>query len=442
MHCGYLLAMEDAIDIRTGRPSNRGDEGGGSVEVLGTVVVGAGHAGAEVAASLRKLGYAEPVAVLDASREFPHERPPLSKAFLRGEVEADELALRSQDFWSGVGLRRGERVETVDPVARRVTTASGLTIGYRALVWAAGGTARRLPVADGFAGVHSLRTLEDARRLRTEIPAARRVVIVGGGFIGLEAAAVLRERGLDVTVVEAQDRLLARVTSPVVSEYFARLHEAHGVRIVLGQGVSAVEQVAGRVGTVVLTDGTRLAADLVLVGIGLVPNVEPLVVAGVPSSNGIDVDAHGRTAVDGIFAVGDCAHRITAGYGRVRLESVPNAVQQAKLVAATIAGTPVPAEAAPWFWSHQYDTKLQTVGLATAYDDLVVRGEPGEGRFSVVYLHNGRMIAIDCVNAVREFAQGKAGVTAQAVVDRDRLADSTTDLKALLADANSVVRGG
>jgi 3-phenylpropionate/trans-cinnamate dioxygenase ferredoxin reductase subunit len=412
------------------------------MRVFGTVVVGAGHAGVEVVASLRKLGYVEPVGMLDESREIPHERPPLSKAFLRGELEAAELALRSQDFWNGVDLMLGERVEAVDPVAHQVTTASGLIVGYRSLVWAAGGTARKLPVAEAIGGVHSLRTLEDARKLRAEVPTARRVVIVGGGFIGLEAAAVLRESGLDVTVVEAQDRLLARVTSPVVSEYFAGLHRSHGVRIVLGQGIASLDQHDSRVEAVVLTDGTHLLADLVLVGIGLIPNVEPLVVAGVPSSNGIDVDPQGRTAVEGIFAVGDCAYRITAGYGRVRLESVPSAVQQAKFVAATIAGAPIPAEAAPWFWSHQYDTKLQTVGLCTGYDDLVVRGEPQDGRFSVIYLQNGRMIAIDCVNAVREFAQGKAGVTAQAVVDRDRLADGTTQLKALLLDADSVVRGG
>ncbi|MGM7775784.1 NAD(P)/FAD-dependent oxidoreductase [Arthrobacter sp. KNU-44] len=400
-----------------------------------TLIVGAGHGGAQLALSLAGAGYAGSVAVISNEPYEPYERPPLSKGFLTGQTAAGDLDLRSRGYWESTGIEfiLNTEVVRVDAAERRVWTAGGESIGYARLVWAAGGNARRLPVPGGdLEGVYTLRTRSDAERLKAELAAgARNAVIIGGGYIGLESAAALVAAGLSVTVVESMDRLLARVTGPAVSEYFAGLHQRSGVEVLLGQGVVELAGTNGRVNAVQLASGREIPADVVVVGVGLVPNTGVLEGAGAEAGNGIIVDEYCRTRLPGVYAIGDCANFPSARTGgRLRLESVQNAVDQAKLVAAEIAtGAPAPYDALPWFWSHQYGTRLQTAGLLTGYDDCVVRGDPGTGKFSAVYLQGRTVLAIDAVNTVRDFAQGKVLVGAEYAGTREELADPARPLK-------------
>ncbi|WP_281451971.1 NAD(P)/FAD-dependent oxidoreductase [Paenarthrobacter nitroguajacolicus] len=400
------------------------------------LIVGGGQAGAQTALSLRAEGFEGSITILDAGQQLPYERPPLTKAYMRGERDAADLQFRAPEYWEQhhITVVLNQAIESIDPAARTATAASGVVYEFGTLVWAAGGHARRLPFTEGIEGVLSVRVLEDADLLKSRLGQLRDVVVIGGGFIGLEAASVLRDSGARLTILEAMDRLLARVTSPPVSDYFAQLHRSHGADVRLDAVVEAIEQQDGKVSGVRLAGGEVISADAVLVGIGLVPNVQPLVDAGATVSNGVEVDAQGRTSLDGIFAVGDCANRVSdfSRGTRVRLESVPSAVESGKRVADAIMGRPPREESVPWFWSHQFDVKLQTAGLFNGYDDLVVRGEPGSGKFSVVYLCQGVVIAVDTVNNVRDFAQGKALVTAKAAVDRERLLDKDLSLKELI----------
>lgn len=403
-----------------------------------TLIIGGGQAGVQVARSLRDLGYDGTVAIVDSQAQAPYERPPLSKAYLRGEADVSDLLFRPEDYWGGAGIELilGQAAKSVDVVSHSVALLDGTKIHWGNLVWAAGGVARRLPLGPGLAGVHSLRNLRDADSLRANLASAKSAVIVGGGFIGLEAAAAFRLRGLAVTVIEAQDRLLARVTSPVVSDFYARLHRDNGVDVRLRTGIESVDGAAGHVTSVTLSEGERLSAELVLVGIGQIANVQPLADAGLSCGNGVEVDVECRTSNPEVFACGDCATRVSPySVGSMRLESVPNATDQGKIVAAVIAGAPLPPAAPPWFWSHQYETRLQTVGLFTGYDDMVVRGDSSAGGFSVVYLREGRVVALDCVNSVRDFAQGKLVVAEGAAPARRDLEDSGQPLKNLLLSA-------
>jgi len=404
-----------------------------SADVL---IVGGGQAGVQTAFSLRAEGFEGSITILDSGKQLPYERPPLTKAYMRGERDAVDLQFRAPEYWEQhhITVVLNEAIESIDPAARTATAASGIVYKFGALVWAAGGHARRLPSTEGIEGVLSVRVLEDADLLKSKLGQLRDVVVIGGGFIGLEAASVLRDSGARLTILEAMDRLLTRVTSPPVSDYFAQLHRSHGADVRFDAVVEAVEQQDGKVSGVRLAGGEVISADAVLVGIGLVPNVQPLVDAGATVSNGVEVDEQGRTSLDGIFAVGDCANRVSdfSRGTRVRLESVPSAVESGKRVADAIMGRPPREEPVPWFWSHQFDVKLQTAGLFNGYDDLVVRGEPGSGKFSVVYLRQGVVIAVDTVNNVRDFAQGKALVSAKTAVDRDRLLDKNLSLKELI----------
>ena len=402
------------------------------------VIVGAGQAGGQTALSLRKSGFAGTIAIVGSEPNAPYERPPLSKAYLKGQLPAEDLLLRDDAHWAslGVELLLGSPVISVDPTNKRITTAAGRSLGYGSLVWAAGGHARTLPLPGaGLAGVHTLRTLADADALRTQLGTARSAVIIGGGYIGLEAASVFSSLGLTVTVLEAQDRLLARVTSPVISEYFAQLHAAHGVDIRLGAAVKQIVpgQISAAAGGVELDSGEVLPADIVIIGVGLVPNIEPLRAAGLACSNGVDTNAFGATSAPNIYAAGDCANaeNSLAESGRIRLESVQNATEVAKRIAASLVAGTAPREAAPWFWSNQYATKLQTVGLLGGYDEYVVRGDSGSESFTVAYLREGVLIALDCVNTPRDFAQGRALVEARAVMDAADIADSSRELKTL-----------
>jgi len=403
------------------------------------LIVGAGQGGAQAAIALRQQKHAGSILVLGAEPELPYERPALSKEYLAGEKAFEKMLLRPATFWAerGVEIRLGRRVVEVDATRHEVRTEDGATIGYGKLVWATGGRPRRLG-CDGhdLAGVHTVRERADVDRMRAELESAREIVVVGAGYIGLEAAAVLRKKDKRVTVLEAQSRVLSRVAGEALSRFFEREHRAHGVDLRLGVEVSCIEGKDGRVSGVRLASGEVLPADLVVVGIGIVPAVEPLLAAGAEGGDGVTVDLHCKTTLPDVWAVGDCAaHANVHGAGRVvRLESIQNATDQATIAAKSIAGTLGPEErydAVPWFWSNQYDLRLQTVGLSIDHDDVVVRGDPDMRSFSVVYLRGGKVVALDCVNKTKDYVQGKALVASGRIVDRAKLADPDVLLKDL-----------
>jgi 3-phenylpropionate/trans-cinnamate dioxygenase ferredoxin reductase subunit len=407
------------------------------MEHYDVLIVGAGHAGAQAAAALRQLHFPGSVALLTEEADWPYERPPLSKDYLAGDKSFETILLRPTDFWAGRGitLLRGLRVQRVDPLLRTVGTDGGVTIGYGVLIWAAGGAARRLScTGHNLAGVHTIRTRADVDVLRAELETTHRVAVIGGGYIGLEAAAVLGKLGRAVTVIEMQDRVLARVAGEPLSRFYEAEHRAHGVDILLQTAVDCIEERDGRACGVRLGDGSVLPADMVVVGIGIVPAVQPLLDAGAAGGNGVDVDEFCRTSLDSIYAIGDSAAHINrfADGRRIRLESVQNAADQAGVAAKSIAGTPIVYDSVPWFWSNQYDLKLQTIGLSTGYDEVVVRGDVGARSFSVVYLRDGRVIALDCVNATRDYVQGKALVASGALVARSVLGDAARALKSMI----------
>ncbi len=400
------------------------------------VIVGGGHAGAQAAIALRAEKFAGSIAIVGEEPDPPYERPPLSKDYLAGGKSFERILIRQPAFWAerDIVLRTGERVVAVDPVAGSVTTADGVTIGYGDLIWAAGGHARRLGCAGhDLAGVHTVRSRADIDRLVAELPGATDIVVIGGGYIGLEAAAVLTKLGKPVTLVEAQDRVLARVAGVALSRFYEAEHRARGVTLLLRTTVDCIEG-TGAVTGVRLADGTVLPAQIVIVGVGIVPAVAPLIAAGAAGGNGVLVDAQCRTSVPHVYAIGDCAAHgsVWADGATIRLESVQNANDQATVAARTIAGRDVAYGAVPWFWSDQYDLKLQTVGLSIGHDAAVVRGDPATRSFSVVYLRQGRVVALDCVNAMRDFVQGKALVVAGASIDPALLADASQPLKSLL----------
>lgn len=401
------------------------------------LVVGGGHAGAQVAVSLRQGGFTGTLGIVSEESEAPYERPPLSKEYFSGEKTRDRISIRPDAFWEdkSIALRLNEQVNLVDPEAHVVKTQQGMSYGYAKLVWAAGGPARQLTCRGAdLEGVLSLRTLADADRLRTQAARATRIVVIGGGYIGLEAAAVLSKLNAPVTLVEALDRVLARVAGEPLSRFYEDAHRSHGIDLRLGRGVTKlIEGLPGRVGGVELDDGTLLPADLVIVGIGIEPAIGPLDAAGAACSNGVLVDEFCRTSVPDIYAIGDCAAHSNAfaGGAQVRLESVQNANDMAATAAKHILGIEAPYHAVPWFWSNQYDLKLQTAGLSMGYDTMVVRGDMASGSFSVIYLKDGRMIALDCVNAMRDYVQGRKIIEAGGACDIRKLNEASIPLKDL-----------
>ncbi|MBV9884160.1 MAG: FAD-dependent oxidoreductase [Sphingomonadaceae bacterium] len=404
------------------------------------LIVGTGHGGAQAALALRQGKFGGSLAMLGAEPDPPYERPPLSKDYLSGEKSFDRILLRPESFWAerGIDLLPGRRVTGVDPAAHAVALEDGGRISYGRLIWAAGGEPRRLPCAGGdLAGVHAIRTRADVDRLIAELPRVSRVVVIGGGYIGLEAAAVLARLGKQVVLLEALDRVLARVAGETLSRFYEAEHRAHGVDLRVGVAVDCIEARGGVVCGVRLAGGEILPADAVIVGIGIVPAVAPLLAAGAEGGDGVRVDAHCRTSLPDVYAVGDCAlHDNLYGAGRpLRLESVQNANDQATTAARDIVGQGAPYDAVPWFWSNQYDLRLQTVGLSAGFDREIVRGDPAVRAFSVVYLREGRVIALDCVNATRDYVQGRALVAARAVLPPERLTDPGVPLKELLAAA-------
>jgi 3-phenylpropionate/trans-cinnamate dioxygenase ferredoxin reductase subunit len=389
------------------------------------LIVGAGHGGAQAAIALRQQGFAGSIALLGAEPELPYERPPLSKDYLAGEKGFERILIRPAAFWAEreVILLPGRTVTTIDAAAHRVTCADGESFGYGNLIWAAGGSPRRLPCPGG-ERAHVIRSRADVDRLLAALPGTERIAIVGGGYIGLEAAAVLAKLGKKVVIAEALDRVLARVAGAPLSRFYEAEHRANGVELRLGVRVESLE------GGVRLAGGETIPADIIIVAIGIEAAAGPLLAAGAMGGNGVEVDGYCRTSLPNIYAVGDCAaHRNRfAGGVRIRLESVQNAHDQAVTAARSIAGSPAPYDAIPWFWSNQYALKLQTVGLLHGHDDLVVRGDPDARSFSVIYLREGRVLALDCVNAVRDYVQGRKLILDARVLDKAALGDASTPL--------------
>lgn len=406
-----------------------------AMERADVLIVGAGHGGAAAAVALRQAGFEGSVVMVGRENEPPYERPPLSKEYLAREKEFERLYIRPPQFWADkdIALKLGTSVTAIDAQMKVATLSNRETIGYDHLVWACGGDARRLSCAGAdLYGVHAVRTRADVDRIMAEIEAgAKKAVIVGGGYIGLEAAAVLTKLGLEVVLIEMLDRVLARVAGEELSRFYEKEHREHGVDLRLDTGVDSLEGQDGKVTGVKLADGSVVPADLVIVGIGIVPSIGPLILAGASGANGVDVDTYCRTVLDDVYAIGDCAahaNRFADG-AVIRVESVQNANDMAKTVAKAIAGEKEPYEATPWFWSNQYDLKLQTVGLSIGHDETVLRGDIDSRSFSVVYLKEGRVIALDCVNKVKDYVQGKKLVERRAVIDRAMLADDTIALK-------------
>ncbi len=400
------------------------------------VIVGGGHGGAQAAIGLRQEKFEGSIAIIGDEPELPYERPPLSKEYLSGDKTFERILVRPEKFWEEreIKMLLGQRVTAVDPAGHQVTLADGTKIGYGKLIWAAGGDPRQLN-CDGFdlAGVHSVRTRAHVDQMMRELDAVEQVVVIGGGYIGLEAAAVLSKFGKKVTLLEALPRVLARVAGEPLSRFYEEEHRAHGVDVRLGVGVTALEGENGKVTGVRLVDGSVLPAQMVIVGIGIIPAVGPLIEAGAKGANGVEVDAFCRTSLPDVYAIGDCALHANhyAEGAEIRLESVQNANDQAKVVAKGIMGVEEAYDAVPWFWSNQYDLRLQTVGLSSGFDQAVVRGDPATRAFTVIYLRKGSVIALDCVNTVKDYVQGKALVVAGAQIDPALLADASVPLKEL-----------
>lgn len=402
------------------------------------VIVGGGHGGAQAAIALRQEKFEGSIAVIGDEPEYPYERPPLSKEYFSGEKEFDRILIRPAQFWEerNVAMLLGHRVVSVDPAGHGLTLADGRTIGYGRMIWAAGGDPRMLSCeGHDLAGIHAVRTRAHVDRMTEELDGVRDVVVIGGGYIGLEAAAVLRKFGKNVTLLEALDRVLARVAGEPLSRFYEAEHRAHGVDIRLDAKMSHFEGVNGHVTGVRMADGSVLPAQLVIVGIGIIPSVGPLLEAGAKGANGVEVDGLCRTSLPDIYAIGDCAlhaNRFADG-ARIRLESVQNANDQAKVAVRSIMGGDEEYNAVPWFWSNQYDLRLQTVGLSIGFDRTVLRGDPASRSFSLVYLREGKVIALDCVNMVKDYVQGKALVVGGLSVDPERLANASVPLKEMAA---------
>ncbi|MHC1481623.1 NAD(P)/FAD-dependent oxidoreductase [Frateuria aurantia] len=409
-----------------------------SDSTLHIVVVGGGQAGADCVNALRQQGFSGRLSLIGDEPRLPYRRPPLSKACLLGQGTLDSLSLRPASAYEklDVEVRTGQSVEHLDRKARQLQLLDGSQLGYDRLVLATGSRARRWTLAGGDRrNVHYLRTAEDLERLLPDWQPGRRLVIIGGGYIGLEVAAAARQHGLDVTVVESQPRLLARVAPPLLSDFYLQLHRDHGVEFALGQGVS---QLLGEpdIKAVELSDGRRLDCDLVVVGIGSIPNTGLATESGLEVNDGIVVDASMQTSDASIWAIGDCCRHFNTFYQTsLRLESVPAAQEQAKVAAAAIMGKPLPVHAVPWFWSEQYDVKLQMIGQPVAEAAQVLRGDPAGADFSLCQLQDGRVVAAATVNRAQEFVALRRLVGERLPVDATVLADPDCSLKNLLPAA-------
>ncbi len=402
------------------------------------VIVGTGHGGAQAAIALRQHGHEGSILMVGRDKAPPYERPPLSKEYLAGDKGFERIMIRPEKFWAekDIALRLGAAVTAIDPVRRCLTLSDGGRVTYRKLIWSGGGDPRRLPVPGAvLPGVFYVRDKGDADAMMQALAdGARRAVVIGGGYIGLEAAAVLRKLGCEVTLVEMLPRLLARVAGEELSDFYAAEHRRQGVDVRLSTGVHSVLG-EGRVTGVRLDSGEEVPCDMVVVGIGIVPAVAALIAAGAAGSSGVDVDEFCRTTLDDIYAIGDCAAHANpyADGAVVRLESVQNAHDMANTVARAIMGEKEPYHALPWFWSNQYDLKLQTAGLSLGYDATVLRGDPESRKFTVVYLKAGVPIAFDCVGTMKDYVQARKLLESGCgKIDPALLADPDVALKDLI----------
>ncbi len=398
------------------------------------VIVGGGQAGMQAADTLRRRGFAGRLTLIGEESCHPYQRPPLSKKYLAGALERERLSLRPAQFFAehGVQAHFGRRVTDIAPHQHHVRLDDGLVLPYDALLLATGSRPRRLgvPGAD-LAGVHYLRTLADCDRIRAECSPGRRLLVIGGGYIGLEVAATARELGLEVTVLEMAERVMSRVTCPEVSAFYESEHARRGVHIRCRETVRALHgNGAGRVRAVLTEQGGEYPADLVVVGVGVVPAEELAKAAGLECENGVVTDVHCRTSDAAIYAAGDCASHLNRQYGRhLRLESVDNAFEQGTTVALNLLGTPTAHDKVPWFWSDQYDLKLIIVGVAQAYDRMILRGDPAMRSFSVCYLRGGELVAMDTVNSPKDQMGARKLIALHARPNPDKLADPQVALK-------------
>ncbi len=405
------------------------------------VILGAGQAGAQAAVSLRQLGHDGEIVLVGEEPDAPYQRPPLSKGYLKGELERERLYLKGDDYYAehGVTLRLGVCAERIDTAGKSVALAGGEQLNWDKLVIATGARARKLNVhgAD-LAGVLELRTLADIDRLKPHAATGASVLVIGAGYIGLEAAAALTQLGVKVTVLEAAPQVLGRVTGPEVGAFFLEKHRAEGVDIRLNARLSELVGETGALRGVRMADGEMIDCTVALVGIGVTPNMELAQEAGIACGNGVIVDEHARTSHPDVYAIGDVALRPLTHYRREgRLESVHNAIEGGKIAASAILGVAPPPIDVPWFWSDQYDVKLQTAGLWTGADATVVRGAPESGRFAVFYLREGALIAVDAVNSPPEFIVGKKLVATAARVAPGELGDTSISMKDISAKALS-----
>jgi 3-phenylpropionate/trans-cinnamate dioxygenase ferredoxin reductase component len=399
------------------------------------VIVGAGHAGFQVAASLRQLGFAEPVYLINDEAHLPYQRPPLSKAYLKGTGGPETLMFRPGKFFHDQKIELvSDRAVAIDRAVRKVSLASGRSLDYGHLVLATGARNRLIDIPNAnLPDVRYLRILDDSEDLRSRLAARKRVVVIGAGFIGLEFAATARIKGLEVDVLELASRVMARAVTAEVSEYFQARHAGAGIRIHLGVQATAIEAAGDRVTGVSLSDGRHIAADLVVVGVGVLPNVELAANAGLPVASGIIVNEHLLTSDPAISAIGDCALFASPRFGgSLRLESVQNATDHAKCVAARLTGDDKVYDGQPWFWSDQGDDKLQIAGLTTGYDRVVMRGDPAQKAFSAFCYRGSQLVGIESVNRAGDHMFGRRLFAAGGSVGPEQAADSAFDLKKAL----------
>ncbi len=403
----------------------------------GVVIVGAGHAGGTAAALLRQYAYEGPVTLIGEEPIPPYQRPPLSKAWLKGEADADSLALRPVEFYAetGIELILGTKVTEIDPAAHTVGLSDGRSLGYDKLIIATGASARVLPIPGAdLKGVLSLRSAADAEELKAALGPGKRLAVIGGGYIGLEAAASARALGAEAVVIEREPRILARVACEILSTFFTDYHRARGVDFELGARVEALGGIDGHVVGVRLEGGRVIGCDVALVGVGAPPNDALARAAGLVCEGGIVVDTHARTSDADIFAIGDVSHRPLPHYHRsFRLESVANALEQARQAACAITGRPPPAQEVTWNWSDQYDVKYQFAGVPFDVDEILLRGDPATAKFAVFHLAGDVIHAVEAVNAPAEFMAGRQLIAQRRPISRSRLADATVSMKEVAA---------
>ena len=404
------------------------------------IIIGASHAGASLANAVRKEGWQGKILVIGDENAMPYHRPPLSKALLNGEKTADQIDLFKSTVYdkANIEFKLGIKVETIDRENKEITLNNGEKLQYDKLGLCTGARVRELPIpGHDLDGIFYLRTLSDAQSIQQQVKEGNKAVIVGGGYIGLETAASLRKLGMEVTVLEMMHRVLERVTAPELSEYYTQLHEGHGVKIYTEAQAVEFKGDGGKVTQVVCNNDLTLDADMVIIGIGVIPNTEIAEDAGLQAENGILVDEFAQTADPDIVAAGDCTNHPNDLLGfRLRLESVPNATEQARTAAASVCGNQKAYHSLPWFWSDQYDVKLQIAGFNKGYDRVVLRGEPSSNQFVAWYLKGDDILAADCINSSKEFMQAKKIIAQKIPLSDELLADASNDLKALVEAAS------